>query len=68
MDFGAFSTYLLHILTFGDPLVAYFHSWVAQALDEVSGVQTHQICNFVCICNRFCVGEAFTTLFCVKRA
>ena len=53
MDFSGlppFSTYLLHILTFGDPLVADFHSRVTQALDEVSRVQAHQICNFVCIC------------------
>lgn len=52
MDFGigaAILTYLLHILTFGDPLIAYFHSGVTQALDEVSRVQAHQIRNFVCI-------------------
>lgn len=53
MDFSAvspFSTYLLHILTFGDPLIAYFDSWMAQAFDEVSRVQAHQIGTFVYIC------------------
>lgn len=45
-----FLTYLLHILTFCDPLVAYFNSWMAQALNEVSRVQAHQIGTFVHIC------------------
>lgn len=54
--------YLLHTLTFGDPLVAYFHSWVTEALDEVSRVQTHQVCNLVCICNGFSLGEADTVM------
>lgn len=44
-------THLLYTLTFGDPLISDFDPRVAQALQHVSRVQSHQICNFVHICN-----------------
>ena len=44
-------THLLNTLTFGDPLISDFDPWVTQALQHVSRVQAHQICNLVHICN-----------------
>ena len=34
-------SYLGNILSFGDPLISYFDSWVTEGFSEVSRVQAH---------------------------
>lgn len=41
------SPYLFNTLTFGHILIANFHSRVQQTLDQIRGVDSHQVSSFV---------------------
>lgn len=41
------SPHLFNTLTFGHILVANFHSWVQQTLNQIRGVDSHQVGSFV---------------------
>ena len=46
-DVGTCGLYLLRSLTFGDVLIPDLHSGITQSFEQIGGVQTHEVRDFV---------------------